>query len=139
MARLVDAVRAALAGARRQQVVELIPFVTSAVRDAANRDEILRALAVEAQLAVGFLSGEDEARLTYFAAHRWYGWSAGPLLLLDIGGGSMEIAQGRDEDPALGGPPGKQRRAPDAPERAHPFAARDQEAETLERPRNVAR
>jgi len=101
VARLVDAVRAALGGARRQQVVELIPFATSAVRDAANRDEILRALAVEAQLAVGFLSGEDEARLTYFAAHRWYGWSTGPLLLLDIGGGSMEIAQGRDEDPAL--------------------------------------
>jgi hypothetical protein len=33
---------------------------------------------------VGYLSGEDEARLTYFAAHRRYGWAAGPVLLLDI-------------------------------------------------------
>src|SRR5436309_2487371 len=101
VARLVDAVRAAVARARRQQVVELIPFATSAVRDAANRDQILRAINVDARLDVGFLSGEDEARLTYFAAHRWYGWSTGPLLMLDIGGGSLEIAQGRDEDPAL--------------------------------------
>jgi exopolyphosphatase / guanosine-5'-triphosphate,3'-diphosphate pyrophosphatase len=33
--------------------------------------------------------------------HRWLGWSAGPLPLLDIGGGSLEIAHGRDEDPTL--------------------------------------
>lgn len=98
---LVAAVRAAVDEARVQRVVELIPFVTSAVRDAANRDEILSALRAEAGLEVGFLSGEEEARLTYFAAHRWFGWSAGPLLLLDIGGGSMEVARGRDEDPTL--------------------------------------
>jgi len=60
--RLVEAVRAAVARACRQQVAELIPFATSAVRDAANRDEILHALATEAALGVGFLSGEDEAR-----------------------------------------------------------------------------
>src|SRR5256714_7008651 len=101
IARLVTAVRTALDGARAQQVAELIPFATSAIRDAANRDEVLRALHSGAGIGIGYLSGEDEARLTYFAAHRWYGWSAGPLLLLDIGGGSMEIAQGRDEDPDL--------------------------------------
>ncbi|TML28830.1 MAG: hypothetical protein E6G35_08075 [Actinobacteria bacterium] len=101
IARLVAAVRTALDGARAQQVAELIPFATSAIRDAANRDEVLRALHSGAGIGIGYLSGEDEARLTYFAAHRWYGWSAGPLLLLDIGGGSLEIAQGRDEDPGL--------------------------------------
>ncbi|WP_459179161.1 Ppx/GppA phosphatase family protein, partial [Streptomyces calvus] len=30
---------------------------------------------------------------------RWYGWSAGKLLVLDIGGGSLEIAYGMDEEP----------------------------------------
>ncbi len=45
------------------------------------------------------LSGEDEARLTFLAARRWFGWSAGRLLVLDIGGGSLEIAYGLDEDP----------------------------------------
>src|SRR5215212_9704074 len=71
--RLIAAVRAAMDAARAQQVAELIPFATSAVRDAANREEILAALRAEADLDVGFLSGEEEARLTYFAAHRWYG------------------------------------------------------------------
>ena len=45
------------------------------------------------------LSGEDEARLTFLAARRWFGWSAGTLLVADIGGGSLELAQGMDEDP----------------------------------------
>ena len=45
------------------------------------------------------LSGEDEARLTFLAVRRWFGWSAGRLLVLDIGGGSLEIAAGIDEEP----------------------------------------
>jgi exopolyphosphatase / guanosine-5'-triphosphate,3'-diphosphate pyrophosphatase len=99
--RLVAAVCSAVDAARGYDVVELIPFATSAVRDAANRDQIVTALRSEAGVDIGFLPGEEEGRITYFAAHRWYGWSAGPLLVLDIGGGSMEIVQGRDEDPAL--------------------------------------
>jgi exopolyphosphatase/guanosine-5'-triphosphate,3'-diphosphate pyrophosphatase len=99
--RLIAAVRETVDTARSQHVAELIPFVTSAVRDAANRDEILHQLAVEAGVTVGYLSGEDEGRLTFFAAHRWYGWSSGPLLLLDIGGGSLEVVYGRDEDPTM--------------------------------------
>lgn len=44
------------------------------------------------------LSGVDEARLTFLAARRWYGWDAGRLLVIDIGGGSLEVAMGSDED-----------------------------------------
>src|ERR1700761_3651706 len=33
------------------------------------------------------LSGENEARLTFLAARRWFGWSSGRLLVVDIGGG----------------------------------------------------
>ena len=33
------------------------------------------------------------------AVRRWLGWSAGEILLFDIGGGSFEIAQGADEYP----------------------------------------
>ena len=47
------------------------------------------------------LSGEDEARLTFIAVRRWYGWSAADTLLFDIGGGSLEIAAGADEYPAV--------------------------------------
>jgi exopolyphosphatase/guanosine-5'-triphosphate,3'-diphosphate pyrophosphatase len=46
------------------------------------------------------LPGEDEARYTFLAVRRWYGWSVGRLLVLDIGGGSLELAVGLDEHPA---------------------------------------
>ncbi|MFD0822833.1 hypothetical protein ACFQ0D_31935, partial [Micromonospora zhanjiangensis] len=45
------------------------------------------------------LSGADEARMTFLAVRRWFGWSAGRLLVLDIGGGSLEVAAGIDEQP----------------------------------------
>ncbi len=45
------------------------------------------------------LPGEDEARLTFLAVRRWFGWSSGRLAVFDIGGGSLEIAVGSDEAP----------------------------------------
>lgn len=99
--RVADAVTRAMAAARQFEVDYLYPFVTAAVRDATNRDEIIDRIERQAGVRPQFLSGEQEARLTYLAAHRWYGWSAGRILLLDIGGGSMEIVLGRDVEPEL--------------------------------------
>ena len=99
--RVVGAVNQAMAAARRLGVQQLYVFTTSAVRDAANRDEVLDRVEAEAGVRPQYLSGEDEARLTYLAVHQWYGWSAGRLLILDIGGGSMEIVLGRDAEPEL--------------------------------------
>src|SRR5206468_9899839 len=79
----------------------LYAFVTSAVRDATNRDQVLDQIENAAGIRPQYLSGDEEARLTYLAVHRWYGWSAGRLLILDIGGGSMEIVLGRDAEPEL--------------------------------------
>ena len=45
------------------------------------------------------LPGEDEARLTFLAVRRWFGWSSGRLAVFDIGGGSLEVAGGDDETP----------------------------------------
>jgi exopolyphosphatase / guanosine-5'-triphosphate,3'-diphosphate pyrophosphatase len=92
--RAVDAVNRALVAARRMDVDQLYLFATSAIRDAANRDEVVARIENETGVRPQFLSGEDEGRLTYLAARRWYGWSAGRLLVLDIGGGSMEIVHG---------------------------------------------
>jgi exopolyphosphatase / guanosine-5'-triphosphate,3'-diphosphate pyrophosphatase len=99
--RVVGAVCQAMDAARRLGIDQLYVFATSAIRDASNRDEIIGRLGAESGVRPEFLSGEDEARLTYAAVHRWYGWSAGRLLLLDIGGGSMEIVLGRDAEPEL--------------------------------------
>jgi exopolyphosphatase/guanosine-5'-triphosphate,3'-diphosphate pyrophosphatase len=99
--RLVRAVEEAAAVAAAQGVDELIAFATAAVRDAANRDEIVTRVAAATGLHLGSLLGEADARLTFMAAREWYGWSAGRLLLLDIGGGSLEIACGEGREPRV--------------------------------------
>jgi exopolyphosphatase / guanosine-5'-triphosphate,3'-diphosphate pyrophosphatase len=69
------------------------------VRDANNSAQVLKRVAKEADVGLSVLSGEDEARLTFLAVRRWLGWSAGRLISLDIGGGSLELASGSDEEP----------------------------------------
>lgn len=99
--RVAAAVRRSVDEAVRLGVDHLYPFVTAAVRDSVNREEVIDRIQAGAGIRPQFLSGEEEARLTYFAVRRWYGWSGGRLLLVDIGGGSMELVLGRDEEPEL--------------------------------------
>ncbi|MFG2139163.1 Ppx/GppA family phosphatase [Streptomyces sp. NPDC048650] len=97
--RLVSTVREAMEVAEDKGVEDVLPFATSAVREATNGEDVLARLAAETGVDLRVLSGQDEARLTFLAARRWLGWSAGRLLVLDIGGGSLEIAYGLDEEP----------------------------------------
>jgi exopolyphosphatase/guanosine-5'-triphosphate,3'-diphosphate pyrophosphatase len=99
--RVCRAVTHTLDAAYRYEVEQLYPFVTAAIRDCANRDSVLDRIERECGVRPQYLTGPQEARLTYLAVHRWYGWSAGRLLNIDIGGGSMEIALGRDAEPEL--------------------------------------
>ncbi|MFH8598072.1 Ppx/GppA phosphatase family protein [Streptomyces rimosus] len=96
---LVATVRAAVQVAEDKGVEDVLPFATSAIREAANGEDVLGRVERETGVRLRVLSGEDEARLTFLAARRWFGWSAGRLLVLDIGGGSLEIAYGLDEEP----------------------------------------
>lgn len=100
-----DALVGAALGARRQaaelECDELLAFATSAVRDAGNSAEVLDRVKQEAEVDLAVLSGEQEAQLTFLAVRRWFGWSAGRLLCLDIGGGSLELGVGTDEVPEV--------------------------------------
>jgi exopolyphosphatase/guanosine-5'-triphosphate,3'-diphosphate pyrophosphatase len=87
--------------AKRLHCDDFMAFATSAVREASNVNDVLSRVRVEAEVDLQVLSGEKEAQLTFLAARRWCGWSAGQLLVLDIGGGSLELAIGRDERPDL--------------------------------------
>jgi exopolyphosphatase / guanosine-5'-triphosphate,3'-diphosphate pyrophosphatase len=78
---------------------DMLSFATSAVRDSVNSDDVLAHVRERTGVEIGVLSGEDEARLTFLAVRRWFGWSAGRLAVFDIGGGSLEIAAGGDERP----------------------------------------
>ncbi|MGW4567342.1 Ppx/GppA phosphatase family protein [Streptomyces sp. NPDC004561] len=97
--KLISVVRDALQAAEDKGVEDLLPFATSAVREASNADDVLARVADETGVRLQVLSGAEEARLTFLAVRRWFGWSAGKLLVLDIGGGSLEIAFGIDEEP----------------------------------------
>ena len=99
VAAILDAVGGAADAAREAGIEELLPFATSAIREAANGEEVLARVARETGVELQVLSGDDEARLTFLAVRRWYGWSAERILLFDIGGGSLEIANGADEVP----------------------------------------
>lgn len=85
--------------AESRGVAELMGFATSAIRDAGNTEEVLAQVASRSGVDLQVLPGDDEARVTFLAARRWFGWSAGRLLLVDIGGGSLEMAVGLDEEP----------------------------------------
>lgn len=90
-----------LAQAEDLGVTEILAFATSAIREAANGDEVIELVQARTGLQILALPGPDEARLTFLAVRRWFGWSSGRLLVLDIGGGSLEIATGDDEVPDL--------------------------------------
>ena len=80
-------------------VTEIMAFATSAIREAANGEEVIAEVAARTGVTLEVLSGDEEARLTFLAVRRWFGWSSGRVLVLDIGGGSLELAIGADEDP----------------------------------------
>jgi len=98
---LVKAASDAQASAKKLHADDLLAFATSAVRDATNSQDVLARVRQETGVRLQVLSGADEARATFLAVRRWFGWSAGRLLVLDIGGGSLEIAAGIDETPDL--------------------------------------
>ena len=76
-------------------------FATSAVRDATNSEDVLARVLADTGVALQVLSGVDESRLTFLAVRRWYGWSAGRIINIDIGGGSLELSNGVDEEPEV--------------------------------------
>ncbi|MEP7035309.1 MAG: Ppx/GppA phosphatase family protein [Dermatophilaceae bacterium] len=96
---LVAFTRECLTFAEDQGVEDLLAFATSAIREAPNGEAVLARVLAETGVELQMLSGEEESGLTFLAARRWFGWSSGRLLVLDIGGGSLEIAAGIDEVP----------------------------------------
>jgi exopolyphosphatase/guanosine-5'-triphosphate,3'-diphosphate pyrophosphatase len=78
---------------------DLIAFATSAVREAKNGEKVLARIREQTGAQINVMTGHEEARLTFLAARRWFGWSSGRLLVIDIGGGSLEVASGIDEEP----------------------------------------
>ncbi|CAN2244216.1 GppA Exopolyphosphatase [actinobacterium SCGC AAA044-D11] len=101
IAELRLAIKNAIVHSKSVKTEELLPFATSALREANNGAEIIADINKDFEIDLQVLTGEEEARLTFLAARRWFGWSSGRLLVIDIGGGSLEIASGVDEAPEV--------------------------------------
>jgi exopolyphosphatase/guanosine-5'-triphosphate,3'-diphosphate pyrophosphatase len=99
--RLTSVVIAARREAEERGVEDLVAFATSAVRDAPNGPAVVDRIRAATGVDLNVLDGPDEAELTFIAVRRWFGWSAGRLLVADIGGGSLEVAEGDHEEPDL--------------------------------------
>ncbi|WP_156760629.1 Ppx/GppA phosphatase family protein [Microbacterium karelineae] len=98
---ILKAVRKARKVAKKEGVEELLATATSAVREAANGPEVIERIEETLGQRLQVLGGSDEARFTFLAVRRWFGWSAGQILLFDIGGGSLEVAGGSEELPHM--------------------------------------
>ncbi|MFI7587959.1 Ppx/GppA family phosphatase [Spongisporangium articulatum] len=96
---LVEFIESCVEKAEDLGVEETYGFATSALREAGNGEQVLAAVRGRTGVDLRVLGGKAEASTTFLAVRRWFGWSAGRLLVLDIGGGSLELAAGNDELP----------------------------------------
>jgi len=70
----------------------VVPIATSALRDSPNRDEIATLLEEALGQPARFIDGSEEARLTLLGVTASVAVDGGATLLLDLGGGSLEVA-----------------------------------------------
>ncbi|GLW93548.1 Ppx/GppA phosphatase family protein [Actinokineospora globicatena] len=102
----VDAITAAITSVRRRvrragmPVGRFVPFATSSVRDAGNADEVVREVERRTGMTLRTFTGAQEAELAYLAARRWSG-QQGRLTMLDVGGGTVELATGSADQPQV--------------------------------------
>lgn len=100
----VDEISAAVATAGRHlwaaPEADFLAFATSSVRDAVNADEVVEEVARRTGLTLRLIPGTKEADLAYQAARSWTG-AEGPLTMLDVGGGTLEVAHGDGPRPGF--------------------------------------
>jgi len=87
----VEALRRFAALCQRWQVKAIRAVATSAVREAANRERILRRIEEASGIRVEVISGSEEAWLLARGVEARVDLSRGRSLLVDVGGGSVEV------------------------------------------------
>lgn len=80
--------------AGRLGATERLAVATSALRDAANGPEVVAEMAEATATRIRVIDGEEEARLAYRGVRASIATDADPLLVLDLGGGSLELVVG---------------------------------------------
>lgn len=82
--------------AREVGAETVLTVATSALREARNGESFCQLCEDELGVRIELLSGEAEARLAYLGARSAFGSTAGRVLVVDVGGGSVELAVGEE-------------------------------------------
>lgn len=80
--------------AQTHEVDEILASATSAVREAENGGDFVASVRRDLGIRVRVISGKEEARLIHMAAAYAAGVGGHPTVVIDIGGGSVEITMG---------------------------------------------
>ena len=95
IAETADVVATQAKVAREVGAEQIVTVATAALRNAPNRDELLAAVDGAGSMRLDVLSSEEEARLSFVGATRTLLQPAdGTIAVIDVGGGSSEIAIG---------------------------------------------
>jgi exopolyphosphatase/guanosine-5'-triphosphate,3'-diphosphate pyrophosphatase len=94
LARTFAAIDAYAARIRDLEVDRVRFLATSAARDVSNRDEFFTGVRDRLGVDVDVISGDEEARLSFLGALSGGPVDAGPVLVMDVGGGSTELILG---------------------------------------------
>lgn len=94
----VDALRRMAGIAERWQVDEVVAVATSAIREAPNGRRFITAAEKAAGIRVRVISGEEEAEYIYRAVRAAVDFHGGTSLVIDIGGGSVELIVGTSDE-----------------------------------------
>jgi exopolyphosphatase/guanosine-5'-triphosphate,3'-diphosphate pyrophosphatase len=99
LANTTDVVSTQVRLAREMGAEDITIVATAAVRAAPNKDKLLDTIAEDTGIAVRLLSGHEEAQLAFVGATKRLGAPAeGTIVVIDVGGGSTEIAIGTVDD-----------------------------------------
>jgi exopolyphosphatase/guanosine-5'-triphosphate,3'-diphosphate pyrophosphatase len=93
-ARAVETLKRFREAADRAGCDALIAVATSATREAENGGDFVRAVRDETGIELNVIGGEEEARLIYLGARAGVNLSGKRALIVDIGGGSVELIVG---------------------------------------------
>lgn len=95
--RALDAIHAFAGIIQLKDVTKIKATATSAIRNAANGDELLRKIRQQSGIDIRPISGNEEAELIYNGVNLAMMIGSKPVLIMDIGGGSIEFIIGNDE------------------------------------------
>ncbi len=94
MSRALDVLKTLVTLARNKGFERIVAVATSAVREAQNGGDFVSLLMEQAGLRVKVISGTEEARLIFLGVKHSIALPDGPTLVVDIGGGSVELIVG---------------------------------------------